>query len=88
MVKIKSYIFVNMFTSNERFKKGDTVICIINSRATLTVGKEYLIREVYIDDGMIDLILLNDDGIEYWYDQMRFIPKNEFRDHVINDILK
>jgi nicotinamide riboside kinase len=77
-----------MFTSNERFKKGDTVICIINSRATLTVGKEYLIREVYIDDGMIDLILLNDDGIEYWYDQMRFIPKNEFRDHVINDILK
>ena len=77
-----------MFTSNERFKKGDTVICIINSRATLTVGKEYLIREVYIDDGMMDLILLNDDGVEYWYDQMRFIPKNEFRDHVINDILK
>jgi nicotinamide riboside kinase len=77
-----------MFTSNERFKKGDTVICIINSRATLTVGKEYLIREVYIDDGVMDLILLNDDGVEYWYDQMRFIPKNEFRDHVINDILK
>jgi hypothetical protein len=26
------------------FKEGDVVICIINSRATLTVGKEYVIK--------------------------------------------
>jgi len=75
-------------TKEERFKKGDAVICIINSRATLTVGKEYTIRDIFTDGGMIDLILLNDEGVEYWYDQMRFTPKNEFRDHVINDILK
>ena len=48
--------------SEERFKKGDTVICIINSRATLTVGKEYTIRDIFTDGGMIDLILLNDEG--------------------------
>jgi hypothetical protein len=71
------------------FNKGDIVVCIINSRATLTVGKEYKIKDTYIEDGnLVDIIIDNDNGHEYWYDKIRFIPKSEFRDHIINDILK
>jgi len=36
----------------------------------------------------ITLVIKNDDGEPTWYDHMRFVPKNEFREHIINDILK
>ena len=85
---------------NSRFKTGESVICIINSRATLTVGKEYKIMDIYgqsytdIQDvwekyeNEITLVIKNDDDEPTWYDHMRFVPKNEFRSHIINDILK
>lgn len=85
---------------NSRFKTGESVICIINSRATLTVGKEYKIMDIYgqsytdIQDvwekyeNEITLVIKNDDDEPTWYDHMRFVPKNEFRQHIINDILK
>ena len=85
---------------NSRFKIGESVICIINSRATLTVGKEYKIMDIYgqsytdIQDvwekyeNEITLVIKNDDDEPTWYDHMRFVPKNEFRQHIINDILK
>ena len=69
-----------MITPKEqKFKEGDIVICIINSRATLTIGKEYKVKRLYVDDDYTDLILDNDKGEETWYDSMRFIPKDEFR---------
>lgn len=79
-----------MIISNEkRFKKGDIAVCVINSRATLTIGKEYVVKDVYEGEGsFIDLIIDNDDGNEYWYDQIRFITKDEFRNHTLNEILK
>ena len=89
-----------MINSNiSRFKKGDTAICVINSRATLTVGKEYKVKEVYTDTDYrayeevksslrIDLVIDNDRGVEYWYDQIRFITKDEFRNHKLNEIIK
>ena len=50
-----------MIISKEpRFKKGDTAICVINSRASLTVGKEYKVVEVYIDTDYVDLVIIND----------------------------
>ena len=85
---------------NSRFKIGESVICIINSRATLTVGKEYEIMDIYghsstdIQDvyekygNELTLVIKNDDSVPTWYDHMRFVPKNEFRQHIINDILK
>ena len=85
---------------NSKYKSGDTVICIINSRATLTVGKEYQVMDVYGNsyteiDEVYDrykdettLVIKNDDDEPTWYDHMRFVPKNEFREHIINDILK
>lgn len=78
-----------MIISKEpRFKKGDTAICVINSRASLTVGKEYKVVEVYIDTDYVDLVIINDKGENAWYDQMRFITKDEFRNHTLNEILK
>jgi hypothetical protein len=85
---------------NLNYKKGDTVICIINSRASLTVGKEYKVIEAYghsstdlqdvwdrfKNEGT--LVIENDQGENTWYDHIRFVPKNEFRQHIINDILK
>jgi len=85
---------------NSRFKAGESVICIINSRATLTIGKEYKIMDVYghsstdIQDvwekyeNEITLVIKNDDDDPTWYDHMRFVPLNEFRQHIINEILK
>ena len=85
---------------NSKYNTGDTVICIINSRSTLTVGKEYQVMDVYghsstdIQDvyekygNELTLVIKNDDGVVTWYDHMRFVPKNEFREHIINDILK
>ena len=85
---------------NSKYKSGDTVICIINSRATLTVGKEYEVMDVYgnsytdIDEvyqrykDEVTLVIKNDGGEPTWYDHMRFVPKDEFREHIINEILK
>ena len=86
--------------SSCKFSKGDEVICIINSRASLTIGKEYKILEVYghsttdiqevweTHGNEITLVIQNDSGEQHWYDNMRFVPKSDFRQHIINDILK
>ena len=85
---------------NCKFSAGDTVVCIINSRASLTVGKEYKVLEVYGHSSTdvqevwekyqneITLVIQNDKGDQTWYDHMRFAPKTDFRQHIINDILK
>jgi len=87
-------------TYYKKYIPGETVVCIINSRASLTVGKEYEIIDVYGHSTTdiqevwekhgdeITLIVKNDKGIDTWYDHIRFIPKSEFRTHIINDILK
>lgn len=83
-----------------KYKPGELVVCIINSRASLTVGKEYEIIDVYGHSTTdiqevwekhgdeITLVLKNDKGETTWYDHIRFIPKSEFRTYIINDILK
>jgi hypothetical protein len=82
------------------YKPGDIVVCIINSRATLTVGKEYEVKEVYGHTSTdihevwekytneTTLVIKNDFGEVNYYDHMRFVPKSDFRQHIINDILK
>lgn len=82
------------------YKPGESVVCIINSRANLTVGKEYKIIDVYGHSSTdthevwekygneLTLVLKNDNGDTQWYDHIRFVPQDDFRSHVINDILK
>lgn len=81
-----------------KFKKGQTVICIINSRATLTVGAEYSIIDVYESSEVESedkdifkgqtLVIENDTGESIWYESLRFMDKNEFRNYKINEVLK
>jgi len=71
-----------------KFKEGQVVICVINSRTTLTIGKEYKIKRVMIDEDFMDLVIDNDNNIEYWYDSERFMSKDEFRDITLSQILK
>lgn len=84
----------------EKYVKGETVVCIINSRASLTVGKEYKIIDVYENsstdiqavyskyENECTLVIQNDNGETNWYDNMRFTPQSQFRKLIINDILK
>ena len=83
-----------------KYIPGQSVVCIINSRANLTVGKEYEVIECYGHSSTdiqevwesygeeLTLVIENDVGDKVWYDHMRFVPKSEFRSHVINEILK
>lgn len=74
----------------QTFTKDEWVVCIINSRASLTVGKEYQIIDVYesIKDKEITLVIKNDVEDVIWYDSIRFMPKTNFRNYKINEILK
>ena len=57
------------------FIKGERVICIINSRANLTVGKEYVVLRVK----RWNVVIKNDCGDEIDYELQRFISLDEFR---------
>lgn len=66
------------------FIKGERVICIINSRANLTVGKEYVVLRVTRWNGtgltgMYEMVIKNDCGDEIDYEPQRFISLDEFR---------
>ena len=83
-----------------KYKRGELVVCVINSRASLTVGKEYKVLDVYSHSSTdneevwlkykdeITLVIVNDKGEQHFYDHIRFVPKSEFRTELINDILK
>jgi citrate lyase synthetase len=70
------------------YQKGSPVVCILNNRATLTVGKEYIIEDVEIYGDEISLWLKNDDTNHYSYEAYRFVPKSNFRQYTIDQILK
>jgi hypothetical protein len=64
----------------------EKIICILNNRASLTVGKEYEV--ISSNDGISYFIVINDNGDEVEYTKERFINKSEFRGHKLNQILK
>lgn len=76
---------------DDKFYKGETVICVLNNRASLTVGKEYMILgiESYSgDDNSIWLSVMCDRGYTVSYHHTRFLPKSDFRILKINSLLK
>lgn len=68
----------------KNFIVGESVICLLNNRASLTVGKLYQIKGV--DSDTINIV--NDEGYDYYYDFDRFMLISEFRQHNIDQILK
>ena len=80
------------------FRVGQPVICVLNNRATLTVGKEYTIISIesyeydndpqFSGDPELWITVKNDSNWNQSYHWTRFIDKNEFRKYIIDDILK
>jgi hypothetical protein len=68
----------------KEFKKGDKVICVLNNRASLTIGKEYEIVAIDYDK----ISVTNDYYSECNYDPSRFILISTYRDYTINQILE
>ncbi len=77
-----------MEVNQELYQKGTVVICILNNRATLTIGAEYTISHVEKWKNTFTIGLNNDNGYYQDYEAYRFVPKSEFRHHLINQILK
>ncbi len=73
----------------EKFQVGEKVICILNNRASLTVGKEYQIEGIDYDDydDCQSLNIFNDSGNYVIYTSSRFMSKSEFRKFKINEII-
>lgn len=69
------------------FVVGTPVICILNNRASLTVGKEYTIIDIYIYNGKAEITIVNDLDYNFSYYSERFLPKSEFRKNIINQAL-
>lgn len=63
--------------------KGDRVVCILNNRASLTVGKEYEVLNV---SGTHHVDVRNDHGEWITYTSKRFMPVSDFRGHKIKHI--
>lgn len=72
----------------ENYNTGSVVVCVLNNRATLTIGKEYIVESVQSYNDEHTLWIKNDDNIHCEYEAYRFVPKSEFRQHNINQILK
>ncbi len=71
------------------FIVGEKVICILNNRSSLSVGKEYSIDSISVEDEENFWISVKNDGDFYQsYHYTRFIDKNDFRKYLIDDILK
>ena len=86
------------------FMVGEKVICVLNNRANLTVGNEYTIEsiEVQDDDDFGDgagyknelmprnfwIVVKNDFKQSQSYTFKRFMDKNQFRKYTIDQILR
>jgi len=72
-----------------KFEPGDRIVCILNNRATLTVGKEYVVLKDDYDDGDgLDVFVTNDAGDDTWYTSERFIPLDRLRDLKLRQLAK
>lgn len=73
-----------MILTEHNFREGESVICILNNRASLTVGKEYTVS--WVSGSWVEVI--NDDNTHIEYHFSRFLPKSEWRNFTIDQILE
>lgn len=71
-------------------KRGDKVIFINDKMLgeSLTIGKEYIIRDIRITNSIIVYGLDNDYGYYFLYNSNMFMSLEEYRNSVINNILE
>ena len=70
----------------KNLKIGDKVVCIINSKASLKIGKEYIVDDIFDDDLGKDISVINENGIIKFYSMFRFVTKSKFREYLIDDL--
>lgn len=77
----------------EKTSEKEIMICILNNRASLTIGKEYEVVSSYdyrhnASASDVYISVINDGGYLQEYVSLRFMPKSEFRNIKLNQILK
>lgn len=70
----------------ENLKLGDKVVCIINTKASLKIGKEYTIKGIYNDDLGKDISVVNESGVIQYYSISRFVSISKFREYIIDNL--
>jgi hypothetical protein len=70
-----------------KFMVGEEVVCVLNFRTSLDIGKVYTVKSIYDKFGEYTITVNNGDW-DYSYEATRFIPRSEFRDHLISQIIK
>ena len=70
-------------SKKNKFIKNQIVVCVINSRASHTVGREYTVLHTYYDQ----ITVKNNEGYEQEYFVVRFMSLSDFRNIKIEQIL-
>ena len=70
----------------KNLKIGDKVVCIINSKVSLKIGKDYIVNNFYDDDLGQDISVINEKGESKFYSMFRFTTKSKFREYLIDDL--
>lgn len=70
-----------------KFVVGEEVVCVLDFRTSLRIGSIYTVKSVYDKHGVHQLTIDNGDWEES-YEATRFMPRSEFRDHLISQIIK
>jgi hypothetical protein len=70
----------------ENLKIGDKLVCIINSKASLKIGKEYTVKSIHNDIVGLDICIINDSGVFQYYSISRFVSKSKFREYIIDNL--
>lgn len=77
------------------FSPGERIVCILNNRASLTVGREYVVQKssfasldmgASMHDSYVDVV--SDAGELMSYSVERFMPLSDFRSLKISQLNK
>ena len=71
--------------ANRKFEKDEVVICVINGKSSLTLFHDYKVEDATHSD---EILITNDEGDSFYYNDIRFMKKSDMREIKINKILK
>ena len=81
--------FTHLYNFNNKFNKGDIVICVRNNVGENTLAKYHItINKAYeVITSDVSTVIINDQGDICFYHNSYFITLAEFRNNRINEIL-
>ena len=78
----------------EKFKEGDKVVCVSNKINGLTlplklsIDKIYTVESTEYKNRVFSIVVNNDNGVSNSYFSNLFIELSEYRNNVVENILK